>query len=142
MESRKFQIQNIGMVKGGQFEYDYDAKAQILSYSLNVITTFWGNERNNTKEGQQAIAPDMLKSTNYNRPGAPIHFAGLIGQVVNVSNGIATANLRFEVGDYKGEGIGTFDVTGEFVNMVSLNAKVRYFLLTAQVVALPMQASK
>lgn len=139
MESRKFQIQNIGMVKGGTFEYDYDAKAEVLNYKANVVTTLFGNERNNDSEGTQAIASSQLKASNYNRPGAPVHFAGLVGQVVHVANGIATANLRVE--GLNAEGVGTFEVTGEYVNLISLNAKIKFsFFITAQIVALPLTA--
>jgi hypothetical protein len=140
MESRKFQVQSIGMVKGGQFEYTYDDKLQILQYKINVVTSLLGNERNNSAEGSQAIAKEALKSSNYNRPGAPVHFAGLVGEVTSVYNGVATANLKMTVGSTQAEGIGTFDVTGEYVNLASLNARVKFLFLTAQVVALPMQA--
>jgi hypothetical protein len=141
MENRKFQIQPIGRIKGGVFGYEYDDQTQVLSVDYSVTTTVFFNDKIVSGEKQQAIAKEALKSSNFNRPGAPVHFAFLIGEVFHVANGLATANLTFDFGGYTWTGAGLFDVKGEYVALVSLNGTLKFFMISTPLVALPMQSS-
>lgn len=118
---RYFQIVPSGVIKGGDFNYEFNAENKLLTYKTTVKVGKFGMSKNFEAAGHQNIEPEQLESSKYSTVGAAIEFANLKGNVMKIDGQVATANVYMT--DMDAKGTATFDISGQYVSLLTLDAE-------------------
>lgn len=118
-----FDIVPNGIIKGGNFEYEFHADKRLLTYKSVIKVGKWGMSKSFDAAGHQNIEPEQLESAKYNTVGAKIEFANLKGTITKVGHMVAHAQISMN--DMEVSGTAQFDISGKYVALITLDAHGR-----------------
>lgn len=122
---RRLEVVPEGRVVSGFLEYRFIPENAALQYQGSVrFNVGLGIKKNFPFAGIQPIAPEELESAKYAQVGAPIEFGNLTGKIIKVEGNVAVASVRLK--DTNAQGTGTFDLSGKYVELESINAYGSY----------------
>jgi hypothetical protein len=140
METKRFTITPIDLIKSGTFAYSYDANKELLHYDLHAVVQKWFVTKNIDQSGSQPMARTDMQSSLYTKIGQKINFANLSGMVTEIKNHIATVKLN--VVGLDAHGIATFNLAGPTIELLHLDAEGSAYGFNFRIVLVPERPSK
>ena len=132
---KNFTILKNGLIRGGQVSYELDPATGLISYSgfVYVGVGFFSKKVDVNPSGKPfQVKTEELLSANV-KPGYKVPVGNVFFLVDTVTGSVASVEAH--VTGQPIDGVGTLDVSGQYVALLSLDAKAKVYgmSLTIQV---------
>jgi len=117
-------IESTGLVRGGNITISADTESGSVNYNGTVTVGSWLFHKVMPFSGSYKLDPQYLQSATY-VPEKTLEIDGFSGEVVSVLNKMADLDLIFVKNDIDVKGTAILDISGQYINITSVDMSGR-----------------